>query len=50
MNAEMLNGFGRRPRKNRRRLITFLAVAQLLGFVSSLDALRSVRTAQRTVT
>lgn len=48
MNANLLNAPGERPRK-RRRLITVLAIAQLFGFLSSLDALMSVRTAQGTV-
>ncbi len=49
MNTDQLDASGQRPRKKRRRLITFLAIAQLFGFLSSLDALMSVRTAQGTV-
>lgn len=49
MNTHQLDASGQRPRKKRRRLITFLAIAQLFGFLSSLDALMSVRTAQGTV-
>ncbi|NMG03065.1 cardiolipin synthase [Azoarcus taiwanensis] len=49
MKTESLGASDLPPRKRRRRVITFLAVAQLLGFLSSLDALMSVRTAQGTV-
>lgn len=49
MNTDSIGASDLPPRKRRHRVITFLAIAQLLGFLSSLDALMSVRTAQGTV-
>ncbi len=49
MSADQLRAPDHGPRRKRRHLLAFLAIAHLLGLLSSLDALMSVRTAQGSV-